>query len=586
MDSLKKLLPYLKPHMRRLILGVIGMGIFTLLSLLPPLLMRYLINEVVQPKVWDLLLPVVALIILVPIFSHTINFANTWIIMRAGYGLISDMRVSMYDKIMNLSLRFHGERSSGILVNRLMDDVNMFQYLITGQTISIMVNIIVFAFSVTIAFTLSPLLAAILCVILVLYVFVYRFFSKRIESASISYRNIYDRISERLQETVAGVRHVRIFNRELWENSLFLGRTSESLKHALTANLNSVGLSTLCNLIAGFGSAAIAGTGAYFVLRGRLQYGDVLAINTYIWMALGPAISLTTLAGQLAEAMVSVKRVVEILDEDVDILSPPDPINIENPRGMVDFHDVYFSYTPNVPLYGGLTLHVEPGTTVALVGHTGCGKTSLTTLLMRYWDVNSGQICVDGVDIRKVDKKELRNLFGVVLQDPVIFDGTLAENIAYGVPSAPREKIEEAAKSAEIWDLAMKLPHKFGTVIGTHGVKLSLGEKQRVSIARAILKDPVILVMDEATSSLDSESEALIQKALGRVLQGRTSFVIAHRLSTIVSANLIVAMDKGRIIEKGTHQELMAVENGHYRALYEELQGARRLSEAEVLNEA
>lgn len=572
--------------MRRLILGMIGMGIFTLLSLLPPLFMRYLINDVVQQRAWSLLLPVVGLIILVPLFSHVINFVNTRIIMRAGYGLISDMRVNMYDKILNLSMRFHGDRSSGELVNRLMDDVNMFQYLITGQTISILVNIIVFGFSVTIAFTLSPLLAGILCAILILYVFVYSFFSKRIESASVSYRNIYDRISERLQETVAGVRHVRIYNRQLWENNVFLGRTSESLKHALSSNLNAVGLGTLCNLIAGFGSATIAGIGAYFVLMGRLQYGDVLAINTYIWMALGPAIGLTTLAGQLAEAMVSVKRVVEILDEKVDIVSPPDPVRIDDPRGRVEFKDVYFSYTPEVPLYQGLSLRVESGTTVALVGHTGCGKTSLTTLLMRYWDADGGEILIDGVDIRRVDKKELRNLFGVVLQDPILFDGTFADNISYGAPTSSREKIEEAAKAAEIWDLAMKLPHKFGTIVGTRGVKLSLGEKQRVSIARVILKDPVILIMDEATSSLDSESEALIQKALGKVLEGRTSFVVAHRLSTIVNADMIVAMDEGRIVEKGTHQALMQIPNGHYRGLYEELQSEKNIGEVRVMNEA
>ena len=586
MEYLKKLIPYIKPHIRRLIVGMIGMGIFTVLSLLPPLLMRYLINDVVQPKQWEFLLPVIGLIVIIPTVYHGINFFNTRIIMRAAYGLISDMRMAMYGKILNLSMRFHGEHSSGILVNRLMDDVNMFQYLVTGQTISILVNLTVFIFSVTIAFTLSPLLALILCVILVLYVLVYRFFSRRIKSSSTAYRTVYDRISERLQETVAGVRHVRIFNREFWENDVFLERTSESLRHALVARVNSVGLSTLCNLIAGFGSAAIAGIGAYFVLSKRLQYGDVLAINTYIWMALNPAIALTTMAGQLTEAMVSVRRVEEILDEKIEIVSPPETVSLTEPRGDVSFRHVYFSYTPDVPLYKDLSLHINPGTTVALVGQTGCGKTSLTTLLMRYWDATSGEICIDGVDIRTIAKKELRNLFGVVLQDPILFDGTLSENISYGFPGASREMIEESARTTEIWDMAMKLPDGFDTFIGTRGVKLSLGEKQRVSIARAILKNPLILIMDEATSSLDSESEALIQKALDRVLIGRTSFVIAHRLSTIINADLIVAMDAGKIVEKGTHTELLKIPNGQYRKLYEELQNAMKAVDAEASREA
>ena len=586
MNYLKKMLPYLKPHMRRIVFGIVGMGVYTVLSLLPPLVMRFLINDVVQGQAWHLLLAVVALITFVPIVSHAIHFVNTWIIMRAGYGLISDIRVTMYDKVLNLSMRFHGDHSSGVIVNRLMDDVNMFQYLITGQTINILTNLIVFGFSLAIAFTLSPALGGILCLILVLYVLAYRFFAKRIQTASTSYRNVHDTVSERLQETVAGVRHVRIYNREPWENTTFLGRTSRSLEHALTSSLNSVALGTVCNLVAGFGSAAIAGLGAYFVLTGRLQYGDVLAINTYVWMALGPAISLTTLAGQLTEAMVSVRRVVEIMDEKVDIGSPLEPVRVENPKGKVEFKQVDFSYTSDVPLYRGLSLVVEPGMTVALVGHTGCGKTSLTTLLMRYWDVDGGEICIDDVDIRAMDKRELRGYFGVVLQDPILFDGTLAANISYGVPHAPREKIEQAARAAEIWNMAMNLPDGFDTEIGTRGVKLSLGEKQRVSIARAVLRDPTILVMDEATSSLDSESEALIQKALGKVLKGRTSFVIAHRLSTIIGADMIVTMDAGKIVEKGSHEKLMGIPGGHYRKLYEELQVANKQSRVGASDEA
>ena len=572
MSLLRKLYPFLKPHLRRLVFGLLGMGIFTLLTLLPPLAMRYLINNVVLTGAWRLLLPVVGIIVMAPLLSHTINFMNSRIIMRAGYGLISDIRLKLYEKVLDLSFRFHGEHSSGMIVNRLMDDVNMFHYLITGQTVSVIVNLIIFCFSVSIVFTISPLLAAILLAILVPYVLVYRLFSRKIRSASMDYRNVYDRIAERLQETISGVRQVRIYNREIRENAMFLDRTSISLRHALSSSVNSVALGTLCNLIAGLGSAAIASIGAYFVLTQRLQYGDLMAISSYIWMALSPAITLTTLAGQLTETGVSIRRVIEILDERIDIVNPENPLYPENLKGGIQFKDVYFSYASNVPLYRGLSLDVEPGMTVALVGPTGCGKTSLTSLLMRYWNIQAGSILIDGVDIRRMQKEKLREFFGVVLQDPILFDGTLRENIAYGYSEAPFKKIEEAAQSAEIWNMAMKLPRGFDTVIGTRGVKLSLGEKQRISIARAVVKDPLILVMDEATSSLDSESEALIQKALRRVLSGRTSFVIAHRLSTIVGADMIVAMEAGRIVEKGTHEQLMIIPNGHYRKLYEELQ--------------
>jgi len=296
-----------------------------------------------------------------------------------------------------------------------------------------------------------------------------------------------------------------------------------------------------------------------------------MAMNSFLWMAVSPAVRLTTIAAQLEETFVSVKRILQILGESVDIRSTEGAPNLKCSLGRVDIHDVDFSYVPNKPLYRGLNLEVEPGMTVALVGHTGCGKTTLTSLLMRHWDVQGGAILVDGVDIRNVNLRSLRSAFGVVLQKPVIFDCTLAENIAYGHPRASLASIEEAARVAEIHDLALRLPQGFDTMIGTQGVKLSVGEKQRLSIARAILKDPRILIMDEATSALDSESELLIQRALERILKDRTSFIIAHRLSTITRADLIVVMDAGRIVEQGTHEELVAIPDGVYRGLYEEL---------------
>jgi ATP-binding cassette subfamily B protein len=288
-------------------------------------------------------------------------------------------------------------------------------------------------------------------------------------------------------------------------------------------------------------------------------------------MAIHPAVRLTTIAGQLSATFVSVDRIGEVLAEPVDIQSKPDAPKMPRGNGAIEFRDVTFRYEADTPLYENLSLNVEPGTTVALVGHTGCGKTTLTTLMMRYWDIQGGQILIDGISIRDVELRSLRRLFGVVLQDPIIFDGTLAENIAYGQTGATRAEIQEAARAAEVWELAQSLPDGFDTIVGKHGVKLSVGEKQRVSIARAILRDPTILVMDEATSALDSESEALIQKSLARVLKGRTSFVIAHRLSTITKADMIVVMDAGRIVETGTHEELLATEGSAYRRLHDEL---------------
>ena len=582
MELLKKLLPYIKPQAKRLIIGLVGMGVFTGLSLFPPLVMRYLVNDVIQLKAWEYLLPVIIVLVAVPVLSVAIQFGNTWIIRLAGYNLIRDVRLAIYRKVFSLSMNYHQENASGLLVNRLMDDVTAIMRLVTGETVTLFIDVIVFVCSVTIVFFLSPVLGSILCGMLVVYVFAYRFFARRIRNASTSFRFIYDRISERLEETVTGVRHVRIYNREPWENEVFLDRTSESLRYSTESRVNSVSLSTICNMIAGFGSAAITIVGSFFVLRGTLQYGDIFAIGSYIWMALNPAIRLTNVAAQMSETFVSVRRIFEILDTEPAVKSAPDAPMLTRGEGRVEYRDVYFSYVPDIPLYKGLNLRVDPGMSVALVGHTGCGKTTFTSLLMRHWDIQNGQILVDGTDISTVDLESLRRYFGVVLQDPVIFDGTMAENISYGIRDVSRGQIEDAARVAEIYDMTMRLPEGFDSQIGTTGIKLSVGEKQRLSIARAIIKDPVILIMDEATSSLDSESEALIQKALKKILKSRTSFIVAHRLSTITSVDMIVVMDAGEIVEKGRHHELMNIENGTYRQLYEELRGSVEADTGEV----
>ncbi len=573
MNALKTLLKFLKPYRRRFFFALIGMAAFTVLDVIPPMLMRNLMDNVVEPRLWNRLLGAVGLIILVPVTSHLIRFVNLGIIMTTARRFIADIRLGMYRKVLSLSLRYHGEKSSGAIVQRIMDDANMLLRLLTGDTIRLVVDLIIFIFSMTVMFSISPLIGGVLCGMLSLYYLAYRFYSWRIRNSTQSYRLSYDRIAGRLQETISGVRHVRIFNREEWENTLFLGRTQESLTKEIETRMGSIKLSTVCTAIAGFGSAVIAGLAGYYVLTGRLTYGDFLAINAYVWISINPVTRLTNMAGQMSEAFVSVERIAELLEETEDIISKPLAPKMPPIEGAVEFKDVYFQYEASVPLYRGLNLRVDPGMTVALVGPTGCGKTSLTSLMMRYWDIQSGAILIDGADIRTVELTSLRNVFGVVLQQPVLFDGTLAENIAYSYPEATGKQIEEAARSAEIYDMALNLPNGFDTKIGTEGIKLSVGEKQRVSIARAILKDPSILIMDEATSSLDSNSEALIQKALNRVLKGRTSFIVAHRLSTINSADLIVVMDRGRIIEQGTHRELMQLEDGLYRKLYQELLG-------------
>ena len=571
MSAIKRLLPFLRPHLWRIVFAMTFTGLAAVLGVIQPLILKHLYDNVIGPRNEMLLLLVVGATFAAPVLAALIRFVTGRVIALIGRRLLTDVRLDMYRRVLNASLRYHAGLSSGAVVGRIMDDVNMLRRLLTHQTLLLIVDIPTFGFAVAVSFIISARLAGIMCGTIVLYVLAYRLFAKRIARSTRLYRSIYDEIGGRLQETVSGVRQVRIYNREEWENDLFLHRTARSLDRRLATGTSYVGLTISCSVIAGYGSTIIMGLGAYFIMKGELTFGGLQALDLYIWMAIHPIVAITTMAGQLNETFISVGRVAEVLAEEPDVSSPPDAPVISRGAGAVEFRDVHFAYSPDQPLYRGLSLKVQAGSTVALVGPTGCGKSTLVSLLMRLWNVDGGAILIDGADIKTVDLGSLRRLFGVVLQDPLLFEGTLAENIAYGRPGATRSDIEGAARIAEIHEMATELPDGFDTLIGTKGVKLSVGEKQRVSIARAILTDPIILIMDEATSALDSESERLIQKSLARVLEGRTSFIIAHRLSTVTRADMIVVMDDGAIIETGTHEELMAREKSVYRRYYETL---------------
>jgi len=570
MSNFKKLLRFVRPYRKKILLTVVLTGLLTGIGLIPPLVIKRLIDDVVGASQWNLLPGVILVMVLVPIITSVTSFLNNHLIAFISQRLILDLRLKLYQHLQRLSLRFYDQMATGKILSRIMSDVRMIRWLITTNTITMVTDIISFCFALFIIFSLSWKLSLLLLSLLPLYIFNYKFFIKRIRRTNISYRFKLDQITDTLHERIGGVKLVKSFAKEKQETRRFLQETREGLNYAMRGTLFSASFSTSSRIINGIGSSVLFCLGCYFVIKGEMTYGAVTAFMAYSQRLLAPALRFTQISNLIQSTLVSVDRIFEILDAEPDVKEAKGARELPPVKGHVKFENVNFEYKPGEPVLRDINLEIKPGTTVALVGHTGCGKTTIINLLLRFYDPTSGRITIDGYDIAKVTLKSLRKQIGVVLQDMILFNTSIKENIKYGKKDATDEEVIRAAKAAELHDVILNKPNGYDTIIGEGGVQLSLGEKQRIAIARAIITDPGILVLDEATSSLDSESEALIQKALSRVLRGRTSFIIAHRLSTILNADLIIVMDKGRIVETGTHRELMKKKDGFYRRLYEQ----------------
>jgi ABC-type multidrug transport system fused ATPase/permease subunit len=400
-----------------------------------------------------------------------------------------------------------------------------------------------------------------------MYVFNYKWFVRRIRTVQKRVRSKMDRLSGRAQERLAGNIVVQAYNSQRSERRMFTRANflTERVNHRFRQLNNAYGMSSSALTWTTYASVQLFGT--YLVVHGDIPYGSVIAVAAYTWRLLQPAVQLAELSNQLQQTKISLDRIVELMQSEKDFIAKGG-LQLPQLNGHVTFENLSFQYEPGKPVLKDLNLEVNPGQIVAFVGETGCGKSTSISLIYHYYEATGGRLLIDGHDITQLDTRWYRNHLAMVPQDPIVLDDTLANNIAYGDPGASLERILEAAHMAELDTIIERLPKGVNTLLGEEGSKLSVGERQRLCIARAILKDPTILILDEATSSLDPQSEALIQKALERVMQGRTTFIIAHRLSTIVHADIIVVLDKGRILEQGTHAQLMSHAKGRYRHLF------------------
>ena len=581
MSSLWKILRFIRPFRGRILLALFLTVIMTLLGMVPPLVTRYIIDDVVGAGKWDMAPAILLVLLLMNVQSAGLNLWNQLILQLIGQRLVFNVRGELFRHIQQLSLRFFETMGTGKLMKRIISDVGRLQRMVTSRTIFIVNDLISFCVGVVMIFYFSWQLALITLTIIPFYHLNYRFFVKRIRQKNKSAWQKMDDVADSMQERIKGTRLVRTFQNEEMESEAFSEGTWDVRNETLDATRLTAGFSGVSDMINGLGYTTVYCIGCYMVIMGKMTYGDVAAFGAFVFRVIQPALRFAFISNMLQQTAVSVDRVFEVLDAEPEVKEAPDAYELPPIKGNVEFRDVCFEYVPGEPVLKGINLKIDPGSTVALVGRTGCGKTTLASLLMRFYDIKSGQILIDGHDISKVTLKSLRRQIGAVLQESILFNTTISGNLRYGKKEVEDQEMVRIAKIAEIHDFIAGKPEGYDTKIGgEEGIRLSVGEKQRMSIARALITNPGIIVLDEATSSLDSRSESLIQKALENVMKERTSFVIAHRLSTIVNADLIVAMEAGQIVEMGTNTELLENPGGIYRQLYEEQFSRGRQEEA------
>ncbi len=569
-SQLKKVIQFLASSRWRLLGLLLLTAVLSVLTMVPPLLMRAFIDRVITRGEHSLFLPLGICMVMIPLLVAVSSYLQTQGIAYVGQRFVFDLRCALYRHMLNMSLRFFGKRSTGMLVHRLMGDTGMVAQALSAQTIGIVSDLVCAMFAITATVILNWRLSLLVILIVAAFLLNYHFNIDKLRKASQSYWRSFDRLSGGVQNRLTASMVIKSFGKEDQEQKVFREQSETSVLLFQDANLIGTAFSQNTVIIQNLGRALLYFLGCGMVIRGDMSYGDVVAFTTFAMQLLGPAVRFSELAPQIQNVRVAIERILEIYSEQPEILEKRGAVEIGRSRGRIDFNHVTFGYEPGRLAVRDFDLHVQPGETVALVGPTGCGKSTLLLLLLRFFDVSAGSLKLDDRDIRTLRLKSLRAQFGIVLQEPLLFHVSMAENIQYSRVNASQAEIEAAAKIAEIHNFIQTLPDRYQTVLGSEGLQLSVGQKQRLTIARAILADPAVLIMDEATSSLDSESEHAIQLAMRRVLRNRTAFIVAHRLSTIRDAHRIVVMRDGGIMEIGSHDELMTVPGGQYRQLYEQ----------------
>jgi len=563
----RRLLELIKPYWAKLSLAMTFMIFVSLLTAAQAFLVKPALDDVFLKKDPKMLFLLPIAIVILFLFKGLFDYGQTYLMNYVGLRIVANMREKLYNHIQNLSLSFFTQTPTGVLISRITNDVNLIQGSVSNALTGLIKDTFTILALTGVVFYRNWKLAIIACLIFPLAIIPIKEFGKRLRKFSRKSQQRMGSLTSFLHETIIGNRIVKAFNMEDYEKQRFAQENEKFFKTVLKRVKIRAISHPMMELLGGLGVAAIIWVGGYSVIRGESTPGTFFSFLTALLMLYAPIRDLSKVNLEVQEGIAAAIRVFELLDTQPEIKEEKDAIPLPPISKGIEFRKVSFKYD-NEDVLKDISFYVNVGEVIAIVGTSGAGKTSLVNLLPRFYDVEEGEILIDGIDIRKVTLKSLRDQIGLVTQQTILFNDTVRNNIAYGSPNRSDEEVIEAAKAANAHEFIKRLPNGYDTIIGEQGVRLSGGERQRISIARALLKNPPILILDEATSSLDSESEKEVQNALGRLMQGRTVFVIAHRLSTIRNAHRIIVLSEGKIVEEGTHDELINL-NGEYRRLYE-----------------